>query len=439
MAGRFSGPRRHRWVTGLTSLVTVWLAGVTGYWLVWDVRSQALTEALNQMFGGLGAGAGFLVSHVYGPQAGTGWTVLFAIWLVHLGLTAVIAFFVWRHVRRTRLRNLPPRHWMALMGVALIAVSIAVPAELLGPADFSRFVPDVPLDPFVLFLLPVLGSHPWLAVAVFGALIAGAWFVPRLVKRPAPVVVVDPEACTGCELCVPDCPYLALSMEGELAVVDPSRCVSCGICIGSCSFGALELPGFADPTSVDPAGKAVVLACSRHLRTLGGDPPAQWRRSPTPSSSRSRAPGPSTPRRSGCSTSAAPRRSRSSVAHRATAPTAPATPSSPSDSSAPVAPTCHRSGPIRPGPTGSPRRSCWARSNTLAPTRAPTTIAYPLGVVDSSPWAPWCSRRWSGSPPPPAPRSARTTPTPRSGSWWTTYPARRSSGTRTTPGWPDHP
>ena len=47
VAGRFRGPRRWRWTTGVAALVVVWLAGVTGYWLVWDERAQALNEAVN--------------------------------------------------------------------------------------------------------------------------------------------------------------------------------------------------------------------------------------------------------------------------------------------------------------------------------------------------------------------------------------------------------
>ena len=45
VAGRFRGPRRWRWTTGVASLTLVWLAGVTGYWLVWDERGEALNEA----------------------------------------------------------------------------------------------------------------------------------------------------------------------------------------------------------------------------------------------------------------------------------------------------------------------------------------------------------------------------------------------------------
>lgn len=289
VAGRFRGPRRWRWATGIASLVTVWLAGVTGYWLVWDERAQALNDATMSLLGGLGTASSFYVRNVAGPDAGSGWGVMFALWLVHLLLTVVIGWFVWRHVRRSRLRIMPPRHWMAVMLAALVIASIAVPADLLEPVDLTRRVGDLPLDPFVLFLLPpLLGSWPWLAIAVLTLLVVGALIAPFLAHRrnAPPVVAIDEDACTGCELCVVDCPYLALTMVARsevddeagtqtrrpIAVVDTEACVGCGICIGSCSFGAMRLEGFASPEQIDPAGRHVVLACSRHLDAAGRPP-----------------------------------------------------------------------------------------------------------------------------------------------------------------------
>jgi ferredoxin/mono/diheme cytochrome c family protein len=286
VAGRFRGPRRWRWTTGVTSLVIVWLAGVTGYWLVWDRRAQALNEATESVFGGVGGVSTFMVRNIYGPDVGTGWVVVFLIWLAHLLLTAVIGYFLWRHVRRTRLRILPPRHWMAIMFGALVVVSLSFPAELLERADPSRLAGDLPLDPFVLFLLPpLLSNWAWVAVLVFVALIVVALVGPHVWRADPPVVVIDEQACTGCDLCVIDCPYQALAMVDRsdaderdgtqarrpVAVVDADACVGCGICIGSCSFGAMALPGFESPETLDPQGRHVVIAWSRHLQSAQFD------------------------------------------------------------------------------------------------------------------------------------------------------------------------
>lgn len=288
VAGRFRGPRRWRWSTGIASLVLVWLAGVTGYWLAWDERAQALNEATMSLFGGLGVVSSFYVRNVAGPDAGSGWGVMFALWLVHLLLTVVIGYFVWRHVRRSRLRVMPPRHWMAVMLAALVIASIVIPADLLDRVDLTQRVGELPLDPFVLFLLPpLLGPWAWVAVLVLVLVILAAAGAPFVLRRSTPPVVeIDDDACTGCELCVVDCPYLALTMVARadiddaagtqarrpVAVVDPGACVGCGICIGSCSFGAMRLEGFESPEQIEPGGRHVVLACSRHLDAAGRPP-----------------------------------------------------------------------------------------------------------------------------------------------------------------------
>ncbi|MGD2101982.1 MAG: hydrogenase iron-sulfur subunit [Acidimicrobiia bacterium] len=273
VAARFNGPRRWRWLTGVTALVIVWLAGVTGYWLLWDERAQLLNEAMASFVDVFGFGTRLTSATL--TADGTGWQVLLIIWFAHLLATAAIGWFLWRHLRRSKLPWLPPRLWTGLMLGALAVVSIAFPAELLRIADPAAIVDSVPLDPFVMFLLPGLAFIPGpTVVIVFTVAVLFAAYLPWLLSRDEPeVVTIDPQACTGCELCVLDCPYEALAMVGlegrAIAEVDPQRCVACGICIGSCVFDAIELPGATLPNEFDPEGREVVIACERHGR-LGG-------------------------------------------------------------------------------------------------------------------------------------------------------------------------
>lgn len=284
---RFTSRRRRwRWATGIASLTLVWLAGVTGYWLVWDRRAAAISEITAHLVSPIGSGSRFAVRNLLGVGSGSGSGVLLLIWCLHLGLTGLIAWFTFRHLRRSKHAWLPPRHWMAVMGGALIVVALVVPVGMLDPARPDRLVSDMPIDPFVLFLLPALLSDArWLALGLMLVALAIVLALPRLLRESDPeAVVIDAAACTGCELCVLDCPYEALTMvpgEGRLlAVVDEAMCVSCGICIGSCAFDAMTLPGIdqagIDQAGIDQAGigreaarpslegKEVVVICDRH-------------------------------------------------------------------------------------------------------------------------------------------------------------------------------
>lgn len=281
VAGRFKPRRRRwRWMTGVATLLVVWPAGVTGYLLIWDVRAGSIADAVGRTVGFVGAGTALWVRHLSGSGSGSGSTFFVVVWLAHLGLTVVVGWFALRHLRRSKLAWLPPRRWMLAMGGALTAVSIVVPVGMLDPFSGERIGENLPLDPFVLFLLPVLDSDwRWVGVAGLSALATGVAVLPFVLggrgNEPAPVQVHE-DACTGCELCVLDCPYDALSMvEGDgdrpIAAVDATACTSCGICLGSCAFDALTLdtvPGSAGGESPfagqDIEGRCVVVACDRH-------------------------------------------------------------------------------------------------------------------------------------------------------------------------------
>lgn len=54
-------------------------------------------------------------------------------------------------------------------------------------------------------------------------------------------VVVDQEACVGCESCVPVCPVEAISMEDDKAVINQDLCTECEACIVECPVEAIKL------------------------------------------------------------------------------------------------------------------------------------------------------------------------------------------------------
>jgi len=45
---------------------------------------------------------------------------------------------------------------------------------------------------------------------------------------------IDKETCTGCGICVDECPVDAIAMDAEQAVIDMAECIRCGVCHSIC-------------------------------------------------------------------------------------------------------------------------------------------------------------------------------------------------------------
>ncbi|MBN1996419.1 4Fe-4S binding protein [candidate division KSB1 bacterium] len=51
---------------------------------------------------------------------------------------------------------------------------------------------------------------------------------------------VNQEKCTGCEICISECPMRAITMVNGKAQIDSDQCTECGQCVTFCPQGAIE-------------------------------------------------------------------------------------------------------------------------------------------------------------------------------------------------------
>lgn len=256
---QFRGPRWLAWVTGIALTGIIWLAGVTGYWLLWDTRAQLINDSFIRFLAAFTPwAAGYVALLTEAEITGKSWPILLVILAVHVLLFLVAALFFWLHIRRLkRAKWLPETHWLAGLTLLLIAVGIAFPLTMLPPANPLTRPLTVSLDPIFLFFLPVAGQRTavflWLSLLVItAAALALPWLSPVRSRQAAarlPKVNILKERCTGCTKCALDCPYGAITMVERhdnkphkyIAIEDPSLCVSCGICVGSCDGVAVTL------------------------------------------------------------------------------------------------------------------------------------------------------------------------------------------------------
>lgn len=242
--GHERGVRRFHWLTGTPLVVFCLASAIGGFWLAWDQLGQYSAVSMAEWLDALPILATPLARNFL--TAGAVSDRLFSLFIfVHVGVPLLMLFGLWFHVQRlSHVAVLPPRALAAGIVATLALLALLQPVQSHAPAALDQVPQALRLDWLLLWLHPLTDASSraftWALVASAMALLVAAPFLPQP-RRPE-VAVVDPDNCSGCELCFVDCPYAAITMVPHperraghlLARVDPDLCVGCGICAGAC-------------------------------------------------------------------------------------------------------------------------------------------------------------------------------------------------------------
>lgn len=278
LARRFTGARWLAWVTGIVLVGLLTFVGWLGYWLVWDERARQVALGSARLLDGLPVFADPL-SRSFLVDGTVNSLLFFVVFFIHMLLPLAMGVVLWLHIARVQRSGFWPRRglgWGAF--AAMTAVSLAVPADLAGPARMAKVPGTLAWDAWYLWpvaLTDRLGPGALWAVGIVGGI--GILAVPWILGRGrARVARVEESRCIGCTRCATDCPYGAIQMVArpgggvELAVVDPSRCVGCGICAGACDSTAIGLDWMpilparqrVDAWTAEAPGEHVAFVCA---------------------------------------------------------------------------------------------------------------------------------------------------------------------------------
>jgi ferredoxin len=253
--GKSWGQRTVAWVTGVGLVGLFMVCGWTGYVMVWDIQAQVLAVEGARLLDILPI-LSEPISRTFVGERPLGSAFFFMNLFLHVALPIGLGVVLWLHVARVaRPVLLPPRKVTGAVVGLLFAASVVWPVSLGPEADLFRVPGSAPFDVFYTFWIPAAIAMPAWTVWVVGGGLVGflllvpLWTRPRPERRPARSVVNE-RLCTGCEQCVMDCPFQAITMversdgrAGLTARVDPALCVSCGICVGSCAPMGVGPPG----------------------------------------------------------------------------------------------------------------------------------------------------------------------------------------------------
>lgn len=243
--GRYRGARWFAWITGVLLIWLIYASGINGYWMVWDKLAQYSIVATMAWFDWLPI-FGVPLSGYFVNQEGFNDRFFSLISFAHATIPLFVLFFLWIHIMRISKPAVNPPRGLALgMLLTLLVLALVKPVLSQGQADLGIEPRNINIDWFYLFINSLLdvwsAGQVWALVIGLSLLLCILPWLPSRFKQ-IPIAEVNLKDCSGCRLCVADCPYEAVVMRPrsdgmqfmEEAVVVADRCVSCGICVGAC-------------------------------------------------------------------------------------------------------------------------------------------------------------------------------------------------------------
>lgn len=241
---RMRGKRWFSWITGLPLLMLVYVSGITGYWLVWDVMAQYVAVTTAELLDVLPL-FGEPISRNFVSETSLSSRFFTLMSFIHIAAPLLLLLFMWIHIHRHSAARIQPARGLGMLVLgSLLVLSVALPAVSQARADLDVVPATIGVDWFYLPAYPLVqqwgGVTVWQFLGGTLLLLGLMPWLPR--KRNPPVAQVSLLNCNGCGRCVADCPYGALSLEPRSdwqtyaaeAVVNADRCISCGLCVGSC-------------------------------------------------------------------------------------------------------------------------------------------------------------------------------------------------------------
>ena len=146
LAGRFGGPRKLAWVTGILLIATLIFVGRLGYWLVWDQRAQRVALGTARMVDGLPIFADPL-SRSFLTNEGVNSLLFFVVFFFHMLVPLAMGVMLWLHISHlSRSRFLPRRPLAVWLGITLLVAAAIEPARSAGAADLLRPAASFTID-----------------------------------------------------------------------------------------------------------------------------------------------------------------------------------------------------------------------------------------------------------------------------------------------------
>ena len=272
----FDRYRNFRWFSWFTGIVLMWLvyiAGINGYWLVWDSLAQFLAVASAEWLDFLPIFSAPLARNFL--ESGSVSDRFFSLLsLVHIGVPLGIFGLIWIHTQRVpEAKTSPPRALAVGLVLAMIVLALIHPALSQGHSDLDSAPFVLNLDWFYLWTFPLLYS--WGAGNVW-ALSAGLTTFLVLL----PFLGRTRHGKGEYEITTVPCGHRLTAREGEtvleaalrqgLSLPYVCRDGACGVCKGRILKGAVDYGTYQEGvlTEIEKAEGKALFCCAKPLSDL---------------------------------------------------------------------------------------------------------------------------------------------------------------------------
>jgi len=157
----FDHHRNFRWFSWYTGIAVLWLiyiAGINGYWLVWDKLAQFVAVASVEWLDALPIFS-VPMARNFLEQGSVNDRFFSLLSLVHMGVPLGAFALIWVHTQRvTQAKTSPPKALKIGLVLSLVVLSLIKPALSQGQADLNSATAVLNFDWFYLWMYPLLYS-----------------------------------------------------------------------------------------------------------------------------------------------------------------------------------------------------------------------------------------------------------------------------------------
>jgi len=270
---RYRNFRWFSWFTGVALLWLVYIAGINGYWLVWDSLAQFLAVASAEWLDWLPIFSAPLARNFL--ELGSVSDRFFSLLsLIHIGVPLATFGLIWIHTQRVpQAKTSPPKPLTIGLILSLIVLSLIHPALSQGHSDLDSAAFTLNLDWFYLWTFPLLYS--WGAGKVW-ALSGGFTALVLLL----PFLGWSKRGRGEHEINTIPCGHTLIAREGEtileaalrqgLNLPYVCRDGACGVCKGKILKGTVNYGTYQDGvlTEAEKAQGKALFCCAKPLSDL---------------------------------------------------------------------------------------------------------------------------------------------------------------------------